>query len=71
MAELKPCECGRTDMNVLFVELGPGWACLIGCMNIDCDATVIRYGLTRKQSERRAVLAWNQQVERRRENGHK
>lgn len=64
MAELKACKCGRTDMNVLHISLGPGYACLVGCLNLDCDVTVIRYGLTRKHAERRAVRAWNWEMER-------
>ena len=60
--EIKPCKCGREDPNVLHTNLGIGWACLIGCMNADCDVAFIRYGLTKKHAERRAVRAWNMEA---------
>lgn len=59
---MKPCRCGSTEINVLHVSFGPGWACLIGCLNADCDLTLIRYGLTKKHAEWRAIRAWNQEV---------
>jgi hypothetical protein len=64
MAELKACKCGRADINVLHISLGPGYACLVGCMSTDCDLAVIRYGLTKNHAEWRAIRAWNQEVER-------
>ena len=62
MTELKPCRCGSDKVHILHTDLGIGWACLVGCLNIVCDESVVRYGLTKKQAERRAVRAWNRRV---------
>ena len=63
MDELKPCKCGSVQMDGTFGRCGLIWICLIGCMDFCCDVTVIRYGLTKKQSMRRAVRAWNRRAE--------
>ncbi len=60
--KLKPCRCGEKKIHIMHTNLGIGWACLIGCMSIVCDESVIRYGLTKKHAYKRAARAWNRRA---------
>ena len=55
----RPCKCGNKDIRAEVQFAGVGWVCLIGCMNINSDADVIRFGLTKNHAVRRAVKAWD------------
>ena len=60
--KVRPCKCGSINIRSEVQSTGVGWVCLIGCMDINCDAKVIRFGLTKNHAVRRAVKAWNRRV---------
>lgn len=61
MMELKPCRCGKNKVNIIYENVGI-WICLVGCMSVICDKSVVRFGLTKKQARHRAIKAWNRRA---------
>ena len=60
MMEVKPCKkCGCTFVDVICMKDGILWGCLVGCFKVVCEEKVVRFGLTKRQAERRAMRAWN------------
>jgi hypothetical protein len=57
--KVRPYKCGSKIIRSEVQSAGVGWICLIGCMDINCDAKVIRFGLTKNHAVRRAVKAWD------------
>lgn len=59
---LKPCMCGCGRLHMLHYKVWIFYYCRISCLSWDCDFSIWKGGLTKKQAERRARRAWNRRV---------
>ena len=59
---LKFCRCGYDELHMLRYQVWIFHYCRISCLSWDCDFSIWKGGLTKKQAERRARRAWNRRV---------
>ena len=64
------CRCPKCNGDNIFIDVehtGIIWGCGIGCKNIgcsECGSLVIKYALSEKKAQQKAVTAWNKRCNR-------